>query len=115
MLSHGGKRKVKIGEESERRVTAMVCRLRWEGTLARSRLARRIVRLQRAHTAMCAQMAWDSVPCGLSSFTSFISGMTLCPHLPWVDPACMCFMKMMKITPGGWVDGSVVRVLDKQA
>lgn len=49
--------KVKIGEESERRVTATVCRLRWEGTPARNRLARRTVRLQRAHTAVCAQMA----------------------------------------------------------
>lgn len=55
--------KVKIGEESERRVPATVCRLRWEGTPARNRLARRTVRLQRAHTAVCAQMPFLGTVC----------------------------------------------------
>lgn len=65
--------KVKIGEESERRVTATVCRLRWERTPARNRLARRTVRLQRAHTAMCAQMACRSLGtmCSACRFPSF--------------------------------------------
>lgn len=56
-----GRWKVKIGEESERRVTAMVCRLRWEGMPARSRLAWRIVRLQRAPTLLCG-LRWLAVP-----------------------------------------------------
>lgn len=72
--------KVKIGEESERRVTATVCRLRWEGTPARNRLARRTVRLQRAHTAVCAQMAcrsWDSVLRLPFAFIRLLQGMSL--------------------------------------
>lgn len=63
LLSQGGgngRREVKTDSEWAERVAMIVCRLRWEGNPAGSRLAWRTVRLQRAVT-WCV-VRWHAIP-----------------------------------------------------